>query len=213
MGVSGCQQFQGVTGVSIVVSMGNSQARQRIKARDFEYLAKNTRFATLELVEEYFDTLMEKYPDGKMEVDDFKKTFFIAFPAKPEEKVEKLSERLANKDGKISMANMLILFYLFSDGKLEDNLVGIFNLFDADGNKIITLNELYEIMAVFIEISEGKDNQIDLAKTMADMFKKADINKDEVMDLKEFQRGVMDHPVTGKIFQIKKIDAILELMV
>ena len=34
------------------------------------------------------------------------------------------------------MANMLILFYLFSGGKLEDNLVGIFNLFDADGNKV-----------------------------------------------------------------------------
>ena len=35
-----------------------------------------------------------------------------------------------------AMANMLILFYLFSGGKLEDNLVGIFNLFDADGNKV-----------------------------------------------------------------------------
>merc|ERR1711915_902433 len=195
------------------VRMGNSQARQRIKPRDFEYLAKNTRFATLELVEEYFDTLMDKYSDGKMEVEDFKKTFFIAFPAKPEEKVDKLSERLANKDGKISMANMLILFYLFSDGKLEDNLVEIFNLFDADGNKIITLNELYEIMAVFIEISEGKENQIDLAKTMAEMFKVADKNKDDVMDLKEFQTGVMEHPLTAKIFRIKTIDALLEVMV
>ena len=55
-------------------------------------------------------------------------------------------------------------------------------------------------------------SKVDLAKTLAEMFQKADINKDEVMDLKEFQRGVMDHPVTGKIFQIKKIDAILELM-
>ena len=34
------------------------------------------------------------------------------------------------------MANMLILFYMFCGGKLEDNLVGIFNLFDADGNKV-----------------------------------------------------------------------------
>ena len=42
---------------------------------------------------------------------------------------------------------------------------------------------------------------------MAEMFQKADINKDEVMDLKEFQTGVMDHPVTSKIFQKKKIDA------
>ena len=35
-----------------------------------------------------------------------------------------------------AMANMLILFYLFSGGKLEDNLIGIFNLFDTDGNKV-----------------------------------------------------------------------------
>ena len=54
--------------------------------------------------------------------------------------------------------------------------------------------------------------KVDLAKTMAEMFQKADANKDEVMDLKEFQSGVMAHPVTAKIFQIKKIDAILELM-
>ena len=54
--------------------------------------------------------------------------------------------------------------------------------------------------------------QVDLAKTMAEMFQKADMNKDDVMDLKEFQTGVMDHPVTSKIFQMKKIDAILELM-
>ena len=34
------------------------------------------------------------------------------------------------------MANMMILFYLFCSGKLEDNLAGIFNLFDQDGNKV-----------------------------------------------------------------------------
>ena len=36
--------------------------------------------------------------------------------------------------------------------------------------------------------------KVDLAKTMAEMFQKADANKDEVMDLKEFQSGVMAHP-------------------
>ena len=74
-----------------------------------------------------------------------------------------------------AMANMLILFYLFCSGKMEDNLTGIFNLFDQDGNKakdwfkfstkkaflqIITLNELYELMSVFIEIAEGKENNV-----------------------------------------------------
>ena len=32
------------------------------------------------------------------------------------------------------------------------------------------------------------------------------------LSLKEFKTGVIEHPVTAKIFQIKKIDAILELM-
>merc|ERR1711955_10375 len=202
-----CVSFGQFAGCATIknFSMGNAQARQRIKARDFDYLAKFTGFATDECVEHYFDALMDKYPDGKMSSEDFIDTFKVAFPERPEEKVQKLAANMANKDGKISMANMLILFFMFCGGKLEDNLVGIFNLFDADGNKVITLNELYEMMAVMIEIGEEKDHKVDLAKTLAEMFQKADMNKDEVMDLKEFQRGVMDHPVTGKIFQIKKI--------
>jgi len=193
-------------------TMGNAQARQRIKARDFDYLAKFTGFVNEELVEEYYDNLMDKYTDGRMDREDFVKTFFIAFPSRPEEKVQALANQLSNKDGKVSMANMLILFYLFCAGKTEDNLTGIFNLFDMDGNKIITLNELYEIMACFIEIGEGKDHSVDLAKTMAEVFKVGDKNKDDVLELGEFKKGMLEHPVTAKILRIKKIDAILENM-
>merc|ERR1712127_516100 len=83
------------------ISMGNAQARNRIKAADFHYLAKFTAFVTNELVEEYYTNLMDKYFDGKMEKEDFIKTFHLAFPSRPEEKVVKLAEELANKDGKI----------------------------------------------------------------------------------------------------------------
>jgi hypothetical protein len=44
---------------------------------------------------------MDKYPDGKMERADFVKTFHMAFPTRPEDKVERLADELANKDGKI----------------------------------------------------------------------------------------------------------------
>merc|ERR1712105_163319 len=135
-----------------------------------EYLAKFTGIANAELIEEYYDEMMDKYKDGKMERADFLRLFTFAFPNRPAEKVDRLADEIANKDGKISMANMLILFYLFCNGKLEDNLAGIFNLFDADGNKIITLNELYEVMSVFIGIAEGKESNVDLAKTMAEVF-------------------------------------------
>jgi len=192
--------------------MGNAQARKRIKAADFHYLAKFTAFASNDLVEEYYNKLLEKYPDGKMDKSDFEDTFKIAFPSRPEDKIEALATEMANADNKISMANMLILFYLFCSGKTEDNLTHIFNLFDQDGNKVICIGELMELMTVFIEIGEGKSHKVDLATTMAEMFHKSDKDKNDNLDLNEFIKGMLDHPVTSKILQMKKIDAILELM-
>jgi len=164
------------------------------------------------MVEEYYTTLMDKYHDGKMSKEDFIKTFKIAFPTRPEEKVIKLADEMANKNDEISMANMLILFYLFCSGKMEDNLVHIFNLFDQDGNKVITIDELLSLMSVFIEIGEGKNHKVDLATVMAEMFQKGDADKNEKLEVKEFCDGMLTHPVTAKIFQIKTIDALLELM-
>merc|ERR1711937_883740 len=170
--------------------MGNAQARRRIKATDFHYLAKFTAFATNDMVEEYYTNLMDKYSDGKMSKEDFIKTFKIAFPERPEEKVIKLADEMANKNDEISMANMLILFYLFCSGKMEDNLVHIFNLFDQD----------------------GKNHKVDLATVMAEMFQKGDKDKNEKLEVKEFCEGMTSHPVTSKILSIKTIDALLELM-
>jgi len=194
------------------VIMGNAQARRRIKATDFHYLAKFTAFATNDMVEEYYTNLMDKYHDGKMSKEDFIKTFKIAFPERPEDKVIKLADEMANKNDEISMANMLILFYLFCSGKMEDNLVHIFNLFDQDGNKVITIDELLSLMSVFIEIGEGKNHKVDLATVMAEMFQKGDKDKNEKLEVKEFCEGMTSHPVTSKILSIKTIDALLELM-
>merc|ERR1712134_105972 len=176
--------------------MGNAQARRRIKATDFHYLAKFTAFATNDMVEEYYTNLMDKYSDGKMSKEDFIKTFKIAFPERPEEKVIKLADEMANKNDEISMANMLILF----------------NLFDQDGNKVITIDELLSPMSVFIEIGEGKNHKVDLATVMAEMFQKGDKDKNEKLEVKEFCEGMTSHPVPSKILSIKTIDALLELM-
>jgi len=192
--------------------MGNAQARQRIRASDFHYLAKFTAFVSCELVEEYYNKIMDKSSDGKMSKQDFVDTFHLAFPNRPEEKVIKLADEISNKNGEISMANMLILFYLFCSGKTEDNLTHIFNLFDQDGNKVITIDELLNLMSVFIEIGEGKDHKIDLATVMAEMFRKGDADKNEKLELKEFTQGMLNHPVTSKILGIKTIDALLEIM-
>merc|ERR1712080_696850 len=113
------------------------------------------------------------YKDGKMQKADFIKIFHMAFPSRPEEKLTRLADEIANKNGEISMANTMILLYLFC---------------------------------------EGKENNVDLATTRAEVFKKADGNQDEVMDFNEFKDGMMRHPLTSKILREKTLDALLEPM-
>ena len=53
---------------------------------------------------------------------------------------------------------------------------------------------------------------MDLATVMAEMFQKGDADKNEKLELKEFIRGMLDHPVTSKIIAIKTIDSLLEAL-
>merc|ERR1711910_149546 len=81
-----------------IITMGNAAARQRLKFKDFAYIAKNTNFASRGIVEDYYNDLIAKCPIGKMDLEQFKVTFRLAFPERPEEKLLLLTEKVANVD-------------------------------------------------------------------------------------------------------------------
>merc|ERR1712168_1513436 len=99
---------------------GNAQARKRLKAADFHYLAKFTAFVTNELVEEYYNDLIDKFPDGRLDKESFIKTFHLAFPNRPE-----------GKDHKVDLATVMAEMYRKGD---------------ADKNEKLELKELVEGM-------------------------------------------------------------------
>ena len=76
--------------------MGNAQARRRLNAKDFQYIAKNTALLNMQIVTEYYTELVQKYPDGKMEAEDFKRIIHLAFPERNQDKVNQLAEKLRN---------------------------------------------------------------------------------------------------------------------
>ena len=76
--------------------MGNAQARRRLGAKDFQYIANNTALLNMQIVTEYYTEMIKKYPDGKMDVADFKKIFHLAFPERKQDKVDQLAEKLRN---------------------------------------------------------------------------------------------------------------------
>ena len=61
----------------------------------------------------------------------------------------------------------------------------MFNLFDEDGNGNISIEELLNMMAFFIEIGMDTGN-VDMASTMAEVFQKGDRNKDDKLNKQEF---------------------------
>merc|ERR1711874_41729 len=194
------------------VIMGNQHARQRLKAQDFAYISKNTNFISRDIVADYYTELMEKCRDGKMDTEEFKKIFRLAFPCRPEDKLDLLTAKVSNPektDGRIPLHTIGMLLYLFCEGKTEDNLAQMFNLFDTDGNGTISIEELLNLMAFFIEI--GADSgSADLATVMAEVFQAGDKNKDEKLNKEEFIKGMTGHPVIANLLAVKTIDALLE---
>eukprot|EP00090_Calanus_glacialis_P013159 TRINITY_DN2178_c0_g1_i1.p1 TRINITY_DN2178_c0_g1~~TRINITY_DN2178_c0_g1_i1.p1 ORF type:complete len:195 (-),score=73.63 TRINITY_DN2178_c0_g1_i1:120-704(-) len=191
--------------------MGNTQARNRLKAQDFHYIAKNTAFLTKDVVSDYHKEVIESSSVGKIDAEVFKKIFRLAFPERPEDKLDALIEKIRNvekTDGSIPIHSIAMLIYLFCDGKTEDNLGQMFNLFDNDGNGAISIDELLNMMAFFIEIGMDTGN-VDMAMVMSEVFLKGDKNKDEKLNKQEFVSGMTQHPVTSKILGVKTIDALL----
>ena len=102
----------------------------------------------------------------------------------------------------------------------------MFKLFDEDGNGNISIDELLNMMAFFIELGMDTGN-VDMAKTMAEVFSIGDINRDEKLSKVEFVQvneckympsslillqccqGMKQHPVTSKLLNVKKIDDLL----
>jgi len=191
--------------------MGNTQAKNRLKAQDFAYITKNTAFLTNDVVRDYHKEIIENSSVGKIEPELFKKIFRLAFPERPEDKLDMLVEKIRNvekTDGSIPIHSIAMLIYLFCDGKTEDNLGQMFNLFDTDGNGTISISELLNMMAFFIEIGMDSGNA-DMAMVMSEVFQKGDKNKDELLNKQEFISGMTQHPVTSKILEVKTIDALL----
>jgi len=192
--------------------MGNAQVRASMKPENLDYIAKNTRLMSREVVTEYFNKYVGVVSSGRIEADGFREIFNLAFPSRPLEKLDILIKELVDEDDTIAIGQLLVLLYMFSDGKTTDNLTQMFKLFDADNSGFICLNELRELMAYFIKIGEGKNHENDPATVMAEMFHRGDADGNEKLEHDEFVKGMYDHPVTRKILEIKTIDGLIELL-
>lgn len=183
-----------------------------MKPENLDYIAKNTRLMSREVVTTYFNKYVGVVSSGRIEADGFREIFNLAFPSRPLDKLDLLIARLVDEDNTIAIGQLLVLLYMFSDGKTTDNLSQMFKLFDADNSGFICLNELRELMAYFIKIGQDNATENDPAKVMAEMFHRGDADGDEKLQHDEFVKGMYDHPTTRKILEIKTLDEMLTML-
>merc|ERR1712080_764950 len=70
------------------VTMGNAQVRASMKPENLDYIAKNTRLMSREVVTEYFNKYVGAVSSGRIEADGFREIFNLAFPSRPLEKLD-----------------------------------------------------------------------------------------------------------------------------
>merc|ERR1712080_266299 len=186
----------------------------RVRAEDFSYIARNTAFLTDEIVKEYFDKYVGAKERGRIDSADFKKIFCIAFPERPQDKVDKLISEMENPDDKtIATGNMMAPLHVLGRNCFKQSRANV-RSFRRRQQCFVCADELKELMAYFMEIGEGRNHKVDIASLIAEMFYKGDSMGDgnEKLEKEEFVRGMLAHPVTSKILKIKKIDELLKLL-
>merc|ERR1712088_340716 len=82
--------------------MGNVAVRNRIKKDDLDYLAKNTRLMSRDVVDMYFDKHIGAVSRGRIESEGFKEIFHLAFPSRPEDKLDLLIKELEDEEQSIA---------------------------------------------------------------------------------------------------------------
>merc|ERR1712080_560338 len=119
---------------------GERTSQSQHEAREPRLYRQATRLMSREVVTEYFNKYVGAVSSGRIEADGFREIFNLAFPSRPLEKLDILIKELVDEDDTIAIGQLLVLLYMFSDGKTTDNLTQMFKLFDADNSGFICLN-------------------------------------------------------------------------
>lgn len=170
--------------------MGQVVTSNTLTEAEIEFIKANTKYDEKD-IRKWWGNFQKDCPDGKMTTDQMTEMCRMVFP---DLNMDELGEHTArvfdtDQDGCIDFTEFLVGMDATTEGSDKANVQNVFRMFDVDGNKVIDLKEMIEIMkasvnAVFYPGYEHDQEAIE--NDAKDLFNKMDTNKDGVVTKEEF---------------------------
>ena len=196
--------------------MGNTDGK--LKSKELETLRIDTEFTDNELKEWYqwYRGILLDMPNGRMDVEEFKKIYNRMFPSGVDDKYAEHVFRSfdQNKDGQIDFREFVISISITSRGTIEQKLQWAFKVYDIDEDGYITRKEMLEIVKAIFKMSRHNSlsNSLSVSEDVAtpeervdDIIKQLDANMDGKLSEKEFIDGSKNNPdIASKLIQVNR---------
>jgi len=151
--------------------------------------------------------------NGTITLEEFKE---MLTKSKPGEDTDKIAEHVfrlfdKNKDGTIDKEEFFVIHaMMMGDDEDEDAMFkSLFSVFDVDGNKTITQEELgHLIKDMFTLLKPEDDVTLSLDAIVTHAFREMDKDRDNKVTFEEFKDALMNVKKYTGIFSMKIMDVI-----
>ena len=189
-------------------------AGSKLKSKELTKLRSSTEFTDAELKEWYNwykDVVLGK-PDGRLDVEEFKKIYNRMFPSGVDDRYAEQVFRTfdSNKDGHIDFREFVCSLSITSRGTMEQKLEWAFKVYDMDEDGFITRKEMLEIVEAIYKMSQHNSLSVsgDVSTPEAsvdEIIKLFDINMDGKLSEEEFVEGLKNNPaIVSRLLQVNK---------
>merc|ERR1712126_84151 len=192
--------------------MGSNNGKPVLREEDITALSKSSGLDAAEVMET-FEAFLAEHPKGKMTQKDFRLMMTKAVPNKDAAKMEKHVFRMydSDNDGFIDFTEFMLVFYIMSDGTVEEVLAKIFKVFDVNGDGVISTKEMNKLIKDMYGLLKTEDPNIAAQNMIAKTaFVEMDKNKDGKVTREEFVSACLEQQEFSKLLALKIVDIFVE---
>merc|ERR1712110_483027 len=200
--------------------MGNSHAKENIfRDEDIAFMVDNSPL-TREDVEEMYDSFYEKYPDGMITREGFRRLLEKTHPDEDMNKLQGFAFRCfdSDGDGTIDFRELMTFFYMLATENDEDIMRMIFRIYDVNSNGSISRQEMDKIVKVLFRLGsfnseKGIFEDEDAEEALSDMaFDEMDTDDDGNVTEYESMKAIANEEKASSLISIKLLDLVGELV-
>jgi len=183
------------------------KAQSKLSADQLQELQKSTYFDKKEL-QAWYKGFMKDCPSGQLDKAEFTKIYKQFFPfGDPSQFADYVFNVFdENKNGTIDFKEFICALSVTSRGRLDEKLKWAFQLYDIDGDGVITYDEmlqivrsLYKMTGQMVNLPPDEDTP---EKRVDKLFRGMDKDKDAILTYDEFVEGSKHDPTIVKALSL-----------